>query len=570
MTFQNITNNSSSTTQANENFDAVAAAGTYGKRAPAVAGLTWAYYGGRGFGNTIADGTATLTASTTNYVVANRTTGAVSVATTTTNWNDTTNYYRLYLIVTGSATITTATDYREFTGGAAPGSGMSNPMTTAGDLIYGGTPSSGVAPPTRLAATTNGYVLTLAAGVPTWAAATGGFSNPMTTSGDLILGGSSGAAGRLGIGSSGQVLTVSGGTAVWAASASGFANPMTTTGDLIIGGSGGTAGRLAAGTSGYVLTSTGASSAPTWQAAGGGGSVTGFTTSLNTTSPNNTINASVLEASGGSASQDVVINPKGASSAVILGPAPDSAAAGGNKRGAGAVDLQINRASASQVASGVDSIILAGVSNTASGTNAVASGNATRATADNSAAFGDASRATAAAALSMGKSTQATGEASLSLGSQSSTRGTANAVALGAGAASGLADRQGRIIPFQASTTTATPEEMTSDGQTAGAGNRIAIPNYGAFKIRIEIVAYDLNSDDCKSWEIKALAKQVTGTASAFVGTPSVTVEFGDTGASAWTVAVSISGTVIRIQVTGAASTSIKWTAMAYLCEATT
>jgi len=45
-----------------------------------------------------------------------------------------------------------------------------NPMTTAGDVIIGG--ASGV--PSRLAATTDGYILTLSGGSPVWAAATGG------------------------------------------------------------------------------------------------------------------------------------------------------------------------------------------------------------------------------------------------------------------------------------------------------------------------------------------------------------------------------------------------------------
>lgn len=54
---------------------------------------------------------------------------------------------------------------------------------------------------------------------------------------------------------------------------SGMTNPMTTTGDLIVGGSSGTPGRLAAATSGYVLTANGAGVAPTWQAASGGSSV---------------------------------------------------------------------------------------------------------------------------------------------------------------------------------------------------------------------------------------------------------------------------------------------------------
>lgn len=48
-------------------------------------------------------------------------------------------------------------------------------------------------------------------------------------------------------------------------------SPMTTAGDIIIGGASGTGTRLAAGTSTFVLTSNGAGVAPSWQAAGGGG-----------------------------------------------------------------------------------------------------------------------------------------------------------------------------------------------------------------------------------------------------------------------------------------------------------
>lgn len=47
------------------------------------------------------------------------------------------------------------------------------------------------------------------------------FSNPMTTPGDLIKGGSAGAAQRLAIGSTGQVLTVVSGAPAWAAASSG-------------------------------------------------------------------------------------------------------------------------------------------------------------------------------------------------------------------------------------------------------------------------------------------------------------------------------------------------------------
>ncbi len=90
----------------------------------------------------------------------------------------------------------------------------------------------------------------------------GGFANPMTAAGDLIYGGTSGAATRLPIGAAAQVLTVSGGLPAWVANPAGFANPMTTLGDLITGGTGGAAGRLGVGATGQILTVV--AGAPAW------------------------------------------------------------------------------------------------------------------------------------------------------------------------------------------------------------------------------------------------------------------------------------------------------------------
>ena len=90
--------------------------------------------------------------------------------------------------------------------------GMSNPMTTLGDIIVG----AGGGSPARLGAGTNGYVLTMVSGSPAWAAGGGGgFTNPMTNTGDLIYSSSGSTPARLGIGGAGNVLTVSGGVPVW-------------------------------------------------------------------------------------------------------------------------------------------------------------------------------------------------------------------------------------------------------------------------------------------------------------------------------------------------------------------
>jgi len=66
-----------------------------------------------------------------------------------------------------------------------------------------------------------------------WAAASGGFSNPMTTAGDIIYRGTSGAATRLGIGTAGQALVVNSGATApqWGTASGGTVTSVSWTGD---------------------------------------------------------------------------------------------------------------------------------------------------------------------------------------------------------------------------------------------------------------------------------------------------------------------------------------------------
>jgi hypothetical protein len=86
---------------------------------------------------------------------------------------------------------------------------LANPMTTAGDTIYGGTPIGGVAPPERLGIGSNGQFLSVISGLPAW----GG--GPMTTEGDIIYEGTLGVPERLPLGTAGQVLAVGSGIPAW-------------------------------------------------------------------------------------------------------------------------------------------------------------------------------------------------------------------------------------------------------------------------------------------------------------------------------------------------------------------
>jgi hypothetical protein len=98
--------------------DALSPASLYGRNAVTTAALTWGYYGGTvsisGAPMQIANGTVTLAPSTTNYVEANQSTGAVSVNQT----GFTTGRTPLYTVVAGASTVTSYADLR--TGGQGP------------------------------------------------------------------------------------------------------------------------------------------------------------------------------------------------------------------------------------------------------------------------------------------------------------------------------------------------------------------------------------------------------------------------------------------------------------------
>lgn len=133
---------------------------------------------------------------------------------------------------------------------------MTNPMTSAGSIIYGGSYGA----PTELAAGTPGQVLTMGASgdVPEWKTPQGGgMTNPMTALGDMIAGGVNGDPVRMAKGTSHQVLRMnSAGTLPeWYTLPGYVVNPMTASGDLIVGGATGNPVRLSKGQYGQVLTS---------------------------------------------------------------------------------------------------------------------------------------------------------------------------------------------------------------------------------------------------------------------------------------------------------------------------
>jgi hypothetical protein len=331
---------------------------------------------------------------------------------------------------------------------------------------------------------------------------------------------------------------------------------------------------------------------------GSGGGLTYFIESQSITSPNATVPVQALTATNASYTEiDVAIVAKG--TGATLAQVPDGTTTGGNKRGANATDWQKLRTAASQVASGSRSVISGGVYNTASGSNsAVGGGGTNQASGSYSSVFGgnnnlanqayagvfggDSNQATNTYAVVLGgNNNQATGDSSaIGGGRDNLANGNGSFVSGGyRGSARGIVGyhvfpacnvpiaasngvTQSGLLLLARQTTSNTATVLASNTSAAGTTNQVILPNNSAYSFSGEVIAGVTGAGDTSRWTIAGAIKRGANAAStAMVGTPTVTMTHNDAGASAWTVAVTADTTNggIKVEVTGAASTTIRW-----------
>jgi hypothetical protein len=131
---------------------------------------------------------------------------------------------------------------------------------------------------------------------------------------------------------------------------------------------------------------------------------------------------------------------------------------------------------------------------------------------------------------------------------------------------------QSALLLLGRQTTDATATVLSSDNNAAGTTNQVILPNNSAYSFSGEVIAGVTGGGNTARWTINGAIKRGANAAStAMVGTATVTMTHNDAGAAAWAVAVTADTTNggIKVEVTGAASTTIRWVAKINTTEMT-
>jgi hypothetical protein len=207
-------------------------------------------------------------------------------------------------------------------------------------------------------------------------------------------------------------------------------------------------------------------------------------------------------------------------------------------------------------ASGQNSVAIGGSTNTASGLFSFAIGpSANISSGMFSVAIGDACEATTTNSFAMGHDGKSVIQGKL---------------AFGAGKFSAVGDAQSGSFVLRRATTDDTPTQLTTNNGAASTTNQIILPDDSAFAFSGTIVAREQASDgtDCAAWEIKGLIRR-EGSAGTTVLVNSATTVFDNTPSWGLTLSADTSNGGLKIEVTGAAATNIRWVATINTSELT-
>jgi hypothetical protein len=254
----------------------------------------------------------------------------------------------------------------------------------------------------------------------------------------------------------------------------------------------------------------------------------------------------------------LVLTPKG-TGALIAGPKPDANIAGGGARGPRAVDLQLERSLASQVASGSNSVIGGGKQNTASSTDTVVSGGflnqATGGWANVSGGSRNVASGTFAAAICGGTDNTVSASYASILGGRNGVADRQGMQVHSGGSFVSVGDAQRARFVLWNKTTNTTSTELFLNGTST----RLTIPSGKVLALTINICGISSTGAAVAHYMRQYALKNVAATTSE-VYAP-ITIGTDNAAGTSLSLTFNDPADALVVSVTGTASTIWRWVA---------
>jgi hypothetical protein len=219
--------------------------------------------------------------------------------------------------------------------------------------------------------------------------------------------------------------------------------------------------------------------------------------------------------------------------------------------------------------------------NTVSGTYSLAVGNGNTVSRDTSTALGEQNNIITAGAYSFahgayntvtnshayafGYENQANGRLSAVFGRLGSSHGVIGRFTWAPGRLGATGDSQYSLFVIQTSTTDATATTLVSNivdsGTTPGTTNQVILPNNSGYRFKGTIVGKKSGTTDVAAWDIDGLIVRGANAAATTLVVSNVNVVDNTPAWGTPTLAADTTNGGLRVQVIGAASTNIRWTA---------
>ena len=242
-----------------------------------------------------------------------------------------------------------------------------------------------------------------------------------------------------------------------------------------------------------------------------------------------------------STDSSLVLQVKG-NGAFILGSPPDGTAANGNARGTNAVDLQLNRNAATQVASGANSLV-AGRGCIASGTESIAMGRFCTASGSSAVALGDINTASAGLSTALGYGAVADRNRMFAhSGNLIATVGDAQFI---------------RFVPWR-KTTNDTPVTLLTNGTAF----RMTIPSGKVFSFIAQITGIKSDGSAVAKYIREGTIKNVGGTTTMVGSVITVGTDHEDNASTDVAITADDTNNALDISVTGIDAETWRWVAV--------